>query len=302
MNGFRISVPASSANLGPGFDCLALAVNLHLELQVEPIDESLEIRNSGEGADILPRDPENRLYQAIERALQIYGRAVPGLRLTVRNRIPIGSGLGSSSAALIAGLMAGGALASQEPDPGLILEQARELEGHADNAAASLFGGLVAVEAGQGEISWLQLPLASLKLVLVVPAAGHSTREMRDVLPDTVDHAAASRSLSRIPFLLEGLRTGDLEMLSRASKDELHEPHRLLQIGGAAQARLAGLAAGAAAVVLSGAGPGLLAFVGEEGEAVGEAMRVAFQGAGVKSRAFHLRPATAGARVTRLDA
>lgn len=302
MNGVRVTVPASSANLGPGFDCLALALDLHLELVARPIGDDLVIEIAGEGAGQLPHDGNNLIYQALRAVYQEEGSQAPGLRLTVANQIPVKSGLGSSSAALVAGALAAFGLLSVDPEPGFVLQLARRLEGHADNAAASLLGGLVAIGPAQGQIEWLKLPMEPAKLVVVLPQVELSTRAMRDALPTAVEHASATRNLARVPFLIEALRRGDLSLLGRAARDEIHEPHRLGLIPGADEARQAGLAAGAAAVVLSGAGPALMAFVDDELiDEVARAMQSAFEAAGVSARVLHLRPEFRGATVSMLD-
>lgn len=302
MNGVRVTVPASSANLGPGFDCLALALDLHLGLVARPIGDDLVIEIAGEGAGQLPHDETNLIFQALRAVYHEHGRQASGLHLTVANQIPVKSGLGSSSAALVAGALAAFGLLSVDPEPGFVLQLARRLEGHADNAAASLLGGLVAVGPAEGQIDWLTLPLEPVKLVVVLPEVELSTRAMRGVLPATVEHAAATRNVARVPFLLEALRRGDLSLLGRAAPDELHEPHRLSRIPGAAKARQAGLAAGAAAVVLSGAGPALMAFVDDELiDEVARAMQSTFEAVGVSARVLHLRPEFRGATLSMLD-
>lgn len=298
MSLFSVQVPASSANLGPGFDSLGLALNLYLELTVSTSEGGLEISISGEGADTLPRDSRNLIYRGLQQSFQALHREPPGLNLRVRNSIPIQSGLGSSSAALVAGLVAGIVLTSGELDGGLILRTAHALEGHIDNAAASFFGGLVALAVEDEEVSWLQLPVAPLDLIAVLPEVDLPTEEMRSILPKRVSLASAAANLARIPFLLDGLARGDLSSLAHASRDELHQPYRLGIIPGADQAREAGIVAGAAAVVLSGAGPSLLAFVDQNGEAVARSMQDEFKRAGASSRAFHLRPDRKGVVVS----
>lgn len=300
MKGVRVRVPGSTANLGPGFDCLGLAVGIYLEIYVEVRPAGLEIQVSGTGRGRIPQDDDNLILRAIRQAWSQLGHRAPGLRLRATNGIPLASGLGSSSAAVVAGLLAGMHLAGADSDPALVLSLADGMEGHIDNAAASLLGGLVAVAEGDGQPVWQRYPVAELALTAVIPRVEALTVEMRAVLPEVVPHGAASRNLSRIPFLLEALRTGDLKRLSSATRDELHEPYRLPGITGAAQAKGAGLEAGAAAVVLSGAGPALLAIGGDRPQ-VGQAMRSAFEVAGVPATVLELEPDTAGAHVSRID-
>ena len=282
MKSIRIRVPASVANLGPGFDTLALALDLHNELTVEVIDADLDFEVEGEGKGQLPTDASNLIAQAAYRLFQTVGTRPPGMRIRSNNHIPLGSGLGSSAAAIVAGLMAADAIA----ESGM---------GHADNAAAVLFGGLTIVGQASGSLMTTKIPIAPMRLAVVTPEIEMPTERMRDALPQEVPLRDAALNLGRMALMLEALRHGDFELLSRASEDCLHEPYRIPLIPGCSEARLAGLEAGAAAITLAGAGPGLIAFAPDRHEAIAEAMANVYSSYDYPVRKFVLNPEPQGA-------
>jgi homoserine kinase len=260
----RVRVPASASNLGPGFDCLGLALDLQLEVEAELVPRGLEIELEGEGAAQLPRDATNLVHACARRVLRRAGCEPVGLRLRLRNPIPLGRGLGSSAAATVAGLIAGSLLARpSEPDRAQVLELATEIEGHPDNAAPALFGGLVAgcVDAGRVFTVGFSFP-ADLEVLLVVPEIEVATEHARKVLPRQVPLEDAVFGLQRLALLLGALASRDGEHLRVAMQDRLHEPVRLGLVPGLAEAldalRTDRAAFGAA---LSGSGPTLVGFV-----------------------------------------
>lgn len=283
MTQLKISVPASAANLGPGFDSLALALGVRNTLEVSTSASGLQIHIQGEGRESLPTDAGNLIARAIWKIFRLADRPAPGLELHAHNQIPIAAGLGSSAAAIIAGLAAGGALTGLSPTRGQLLQLAAEMEGHPDNAAAALFGGLNLVIAdAQGYLA-RQLPLGVSQVILVSPAVELSTAEMRRALPHNVPLQDAVFNLGRTGLLLEALRTGDLQLLRSAMQDRLHQPYRARFIPGFEAACQAALEAGAAGVALSGAGPSLLAFAAAGETDVGEAMQQAFRQHGLEA-------------------
>ena len=295
MKSFRVLVPASAANLGPGFDSLAVALDLHNELEVQVADDGFAMTVEGEGSDRLPVDASNLIIRAAYRLFRTVGASPPALRLHSRNRIPLGSGLGSSAAAVVAGLVAADAIAESDFDRKQLLEIAGELEGHADNAAAALYGGLIVVGRTSSGLETAQIPISEMSFAVVVPIIKLSTRGMRKALPRNVTLKDASLNLGRMGLLLDGLRRGDFELLARATEDRLHERYRSPQIPGFAKARAAGLEAGAAAITLAGAGPGMMAFAPDHHQAIASAMVDAFERSGVKARDFVLRTELQGA-------
>src|SRR4051794_29263769 len=245
----RVKAPATSANLGPGFDCAGAAFELWNELVVEEAD-ALEVEVAGEGVDEAPRDESHlglRAFALVE--------PVAGKRFSFRNRIPFARGLGSSSATIALGLAAAARWQGREPDPEELLPLAMELEPHADNLAPCLLGG--AVLAWEDDGRWQARRIAAalaLAALAVAPQQRVETAAARAALPAELSHADASFSAGRAALLGAALASGDRELLRAAFHDKLHEPYR------AANAPL--LRAihgdppmGAAGVTLSGSGP-----------------------------------------------
>jgi homoserine kinase len=239
----RARAPASSANLGPGFDTLAIALDRYVEVEVEPASR-LIVRSEGEGAG-LSDDPS---HLAARVAIDVAG--TDRLAITVRSQIPIARGLGSSAALAVAAAAAAGA-----KDP---LAVAAQMDGHPDNAAASMVGGLVAAARVKGGVHAVRLALdVSLAFVAIVPDVPLSTARARQALPLTVSRDSAAFNLSRMALLIAGLADSRV-LINEAMEDRLHQDYRS-PLFPAAPKLLAGMAEGGAlAVCWSGAGPTLL--------------------------------------------
>lgn len=296
----HVTVPASTANLGPGFDSLALALGLYNDVEVMAVGGSaVTVTTSGEGAGELPADGSNALAQAVHAVYQAVGAERPGLRITCRNSIPVASGLGSSAAAIVAGLAAGNALLGDVLSTDDLLRMAAEAEGHADNASACLLGGLTIASAGECGLLVRRVPFAPLQVVVVLPEVRTSTHEQRAALPPAVPLADAATNIGRAALVVEALRAGDLDLLAEALCDRLHVPHRQHTIPGFEAVVAAGRAAGAAAITISGAGPSLVAFAIANHDAIAAAMVDAFrQAGGVAARRWVLPAVSEGVRVT----
>ncbi|MGH2606431.1 MAG: homoserine kinase, partial [Anaerolineales bacterium] len=264
---------------------LALALDSILEVTLSLEGEGLEVEVEGEGANLLPRGEDNLIVRAVRRLFGTAGFDPRGLRLRCLSAIPIASGLGSSAAAVIAGLTAANSLLGGKLTPQEILAHAADLEGHADNAAAALIGGLAVVTSHAGRWTARRLPIAEMKVAVAIPNVPVTTADMRRLLPAQVPLADATSNLAHLALALEGFRLGDYDLLAVALHDRLHEPYRTRHIPGFEQVRRAGLAAGAAAVVLAGAGPSLLAFAPGRHEEIAEAMASAFRDSSISSRA-----------------
>jgi homoserine kinase len=300
---FLIRVPATTANLGPGFDCLGLALDLWNEVEVSENGHELSIELTGDCADRPPLNADNAIYQALCRYASRHQRELPaGLTLKCTNRIPFGSGLGSSSAAVVAGILAAAAILQLPQDTEDQLDCATQLEGHPDNVAPCLYGGLVASAKMDDKVLALRLTVADFALVIVHPFFTFPTRVARAALPKQVPHADAVFNASRVIFEAEALRSGDPHLLRAALQDRLHEPYRLPLIPGASQAIAAAQTAGAISTVLSGAGPSLLAFCPDPSAApaIAEAIQTAFAQAGLKSEVFFPTISQNGAYCTNL--
>ncbi len=298
----RVRVPATTANLGPGFDALGLALDLWNETTWTPTEDGrIQVTLSGEGTDALSTDETNPIVAV---ALSLYARAgIPcrGFRVHCINRIPLGSGLGSSSAALLSGLLGANALLGEAFSREEILRIAIEMEGHPDNVAPAMLGGLVVSILHDGRVVSIKLPArahrAPVRATVVLPDLDFPTEYARSILPRTVDRQDAIFNISRSVLVVEALRTGDLDLLGKAMSDRIHQPYRLPLIPGATAAMEAARRAGAAAVALSGAGPSLIAFSAGWSPEIGEAMRREFARAGLQARVFHLRVSERGATV-----
>ena len=298
MNYIRVKVPATTANLGPGFDALGLALDLWNEAEFTPGEKDWTVEVTGEGAGILPTDSTNLIARAARLLFERAGKPAPaGLRIRCTNRIPLGSGLGSSAAAAVAGLVGANALLDEPLDVIEILRLAAELEGHPDNAAPAILGGLV-VAATQGkDVIARKIEIPVLSVIVVVPEFNLPTHAAREALPRQVALADAVFNLGRTALVVEALRSGDLALLGQAMQDRLHQPYRLKLIPGAEAALAAARQAGAAAAALSGAGPGVVAFGRGALEPISQAMRAAFGAAGLSARAWSLSVSSQGAQV-----
>ena len=286
---FHVRVPATTANLGPGFDCLGLALELWNEVEVTATGDRLQITIEGEGQPVLPTNQTNAVYQAMEVYAHRHSKTLPaGIRIRCQNNIPLGSGLGSSSAAVVAGILCAAALLKIPENKEDQLDCATQIEGHPDNVAACLLGGLIASLVDKQHVISRRIPITPFPLVIVTPATHFPTNQARAALPVDVPHKDAVFNLSRVVFLTEALRTGDFDLLALAMQDQLHQPYRIPLIPGAAAAISAAKNAGAVAVVISGAGPSLLAILRKPSElqSVAACMVDAFKQAGLSARVF----------------
>ncbi len=267
----RVRVPASTSNVGTGFDCLGIALDLFLDVRVHvesgvPIEPRLAVR--GPAAAAWPEASSNRLVHAFDVAAARLGLPAGSPRFEVETEIPVSRGLGSSGAATAAGLLLASALASPAPDPEWLLALGIELEGHPDNVTASLFGGCtLCVPSGAQDLGPQRIAIElhpDLAFALAWPEAPMETARARDVLPSEVPFAHAVENARRLPLLLEGLRTARVDLLRAGSQDCLHEIHRLPLVPGGKAALIAARAEGAHVAVLSGSGSALFAVASHE--------------------------------------
>ena len=281
----HVRVPATSANLGPGFDALGLALALHNDVIAEE-GQGVTVRIEGEGADRLPRDGNNVVARGVRLAYETAGRPFNGCALTCVNRIPTARGLGSSAAAWVGGLLAGNALAGAPLSKETLLALAARAEGHPDNVAAAIFGGLtVSCGTSEGVIA-VALPVPpSLVWVVLVPEVTSSTAEARALLPQSVPRVDAVFNVQRVALLLASLQTARPAPLATALDDRLHQPYRLKLFPWLPEVAAAAREAGALGCVLSGAGPSLLAVVAGDGSPVARAMETTLRKAGVSGSA-----------------
>jgi homoserine kinase len=253
-------VPASSANLGPGFDTFGLALTLRDELIATEIPSGLEIEVAGEGADSVPRGPEHLVVRAMEAAFAHVGARPTGIRLTCTNAIPHARGLGSSSAAIVGGLALGGHLVGQPLDERDLFVLATQLEGHPDNVAAAIHGGFTIAWIEPTGPQLLRLD-AQLPITVLVPPSPVSTDMARRLLPARVPHADAASNAGRAALLVAALQ-GHPEFLMAATEDVLHQPYRAEAMPQSYEL-VQELRAVDIPAVISGAGPTVLAFARE---------------------------------------
>ncbi|MEU4965823.1 homoserine kinase [Streptomyces smyrnaeus] len=265
----RVRVPATSANLGPGFDALGLALGIYDDVVVRVADSGLHIDIAGEGAETLPRDENHLLIRSLRTTFELLGGQPRGLEVVCANRIPHGRGLGSSSAAICAGVMAARAVTTggeARLDDTALLELATEIEGHPDNVAACLLGGFTLAWTDGGAARALRMePAASLVPVVFVPAKPLLTQTARGLLPRSVPHVDAAFNAGRAALLVEAL-TRRPELLLAATEDRLHQEYRAPAMTESAEL-VGGLRAEGVPAVISGAGPTVLALAADDGEA-----------------------------------
>ena len=300
-------VPATSANLGPGFDALGLALDLfnHLTLSTGPADA---LSATGEGAAELAHCSTTIAHDAAHRVLRALDCDVAGVQLQMHNAIPLARGLGSSSAAIVGGLLAANAWAQgahgKSLSPRQLLQLATQIEGHPDNVAPALMGGLVAAACEQtGEnlsVAAVRVPIETWPQFAVwIPDAQLSTSQARGVLPEFVSRADAIYNLSRSALLVAALATGDFEALREALKDKLHQNQRAPLVPGFEAIVGAAKNAGALGATLSGAGPTILAWIApdENAEFARASMEASAHRAGIEGRALCLGASENGAMV-----
>jgi homoserine kinase len=289
----KIGVPATTANLGPGFDCLALTLDLWNEAEIEPAAD-FRVEVTGEGSTQLPTNETNLVIRAYIRCLESQGLTRPGgLHICMTNRIPIGSGLGSSASAVVMGILAANNLHELRMGMDEMIRLAAAMEGHADNASAAMLGGLVVLAQDEAVI-YQRYEIPPIQTVVLVPDFRFSTQEARAALPATISYQDAVFNLGRVPLVVQAIREGDRNLLFRMMQDRLHEPYRVKLIPGAAEA-LAEARRNGVAAALSGAGPGVIVFFSAEDDALVNSMEGCFIHAGLEVRVLRVATCLQGA-------
>ena len=296
MNKIIIKVPATSANLGPGFDALGLALNIWNVTEITEAG-SFSLHIEGEGSKRLAHNNKNLIYRSAEKVYETVTREIPALSIRCVNQIPLASGLGSSAAAILTGILGANALLGSVLSKEEILSLATEIEGHPDNIAPALCGGLVVSTIEDGKVIARQLPIMPFHITVVLPEFNFTTKQARAVLPKQVPLKDAIHNISHAVLVTAAFRTGDIVLLGQAMSDTLHQPYRLPLIPGALAAMEAGKEAGASAVALSGAGPSLIAFSAEDDGGIGLAIKQGFESAGLSAQVFELGVNQEGAKV-----
>ncbi len=280
---FSIRVPASTANLGAGFDCIGLALKLYLTVSARIVPEAsvaCRVRFSGEGSDgALPTNEENLIIRSMRFTAEREGLSLPPLELDVNNELPLARGLGSSATAIVAGITLASVVCDRELSAETVLRYAVEMEGHADNVAAAYLGGLVVscVKPDGNVLAVKRSWPSELTVVVVSPEAFLRTAETRSVLPVNVPREAAVFNLQRVALFVAALEAGAYDLLWDAMQDRLHQTHRQALVPGLAEALATPPQPGLVGIALSGSGPSVVALArdrtGEIGEAIAENFR-----------------------------
>ncbi len=296
LSSVTVRAPATTANLGPGFDCLGMALDIWNVVRVRVGPAAFEVR--GEGAGELESGPGNLVYESFRMAFAEAGRAAPEVGIVCDNGIPVARGLGSSSAAVVAGLAAGNELMGRPIGRERLLHLASDMEGHADNAAAALLGGcrVVARDGGRLVTGAVAAP-DGLEAVLFIPDAPMPTEEARALLPGVVSAEDAVYNIGRVGLLVAAFSSGDLSHLETATQDRLHQPYRDMIFPAMKNIFRSAMDAGALGVFLSGAGSTVLALTRGREVTIGYEMADAAAKSGVEGVVKVTRPSLQGVQV-----
>ena len=290
-------VPATTANLGPGFDCMGAALDLHLTVTLHR-DSTASVQARGEGAGDVPSDESNLVYRSAAVFYERTGAPAPPLRVRCVNRIPLRRGLGSSAAAIVGGFGAANALEGSPLTSEQVFEACAEIEGHPDNVAPAVFGGFQIVARDGGEFARGTIKAKrGLKAVVFIPAHEVVTKEARAVLPEMVARDDAVYNVSHASLLALALTQGRWDLLETATRDRLHQPYRAPLVPGVEGLFQAALDAGAHGVFLSGSGPSVLALVSDDPAPVVRALASAANRAGTPGACVVARIGAPGARI-----
>ncbi|MEM6447232.1 MAG: homoserine kinase [Cyanobacteria bacterium J06642_2] len=297
MTAVEVIVPATTANIGPGFDCLGAALSLHNRFWFRPTDTDLNIRFRG--SETVGFGKDNLVYRAFTRAFELFDKPVPSVDIEIELAVPMSRGLGSSATAIVGGLLGANAMGELNLSAERLLQLAIAIEGHPDNVVPALKGGCqLSVLGDRGR--WIFCPIDwhdSIDIVLAVPDFKLATETAREVMPEAISIPDAVFTQAHLGLLLRALETGNSDWLAEALHDRIHQPYRIKLIAGFNAVQAAAVAAGAYGTAISGAGPTILALCGVgECAAVGEAMVRAWQQLDVKAEAKLLDLDRQGAR------
>lgn len=269
----KVQVPATSANMGPGFDCLGVALKLYNYIYAEITDSGLQIDINDASASSLPRDERNLVYRSIKTVFELCGMHVPGLHLILENNIPVTRGLGSSSAGIVGGLTVGNILTGNHLSRSDIIETAARLEGHADNVTPAVTGGFTVNICTKRQVRYMRHPLSdNLRFAAIVPDFRLATKKARSVLPNYVPHRDAVYNAARSAMLTACMLSGDCTNMRTAMGDRLHQSYRKRLIPNMDEIFRLCYRNGAHGVYLSGAGPTIMAVIDKSNKSFNSAM------------------------------
>ena len=294
----QVKVPASTANLGPGFDTIGMAFQLYTTIRMKVADQPQVILH-GQELEGLPTDTSNLVYRMAELIFSKAKMEMPPLCIEMKSDIPLTRGLGSSAAAIVGGLAAANYLAGDPFTKEEIFFMATELEGHPDNVGASLFGGIVIAVMEKDRVPYIKVvPQPDLKALAVIPDFMLSTEKARGVLPEMYSRKDAVHSLSHASLLAAALATGQYEMLADAMKDRLHQPYRMELVPGMATLLEQAQNFGALGTALSGAGPTVISLLKGEEEELTRFFVDTLSEHGITAQTMSLKPDSIGVQIS----
>jgi len=296
----KVQVPASTANMGPGFDILGLALNLYNTIEVELLSgDKVQITYSGEGSDVIPCDQSNLVYKAIQSVFEQTKQSMPGISINIKNEIPLMGGLGSSSSAIVSGIVAGNALCEKKLSEKELLQLAVKLDGHPDNVTPALFGGFTfsyLEEDGSSDVIQLKFP-NDIGIIAVSPQFYVSTSDARKVMPKQYLTKTVINNATQLFRFVKALETKDFSHLRMLLDDQIHQPYRFPLVPGLKKASEVAYEKGAVGSFISGSGPTLIALAVEQPDIIAEEMVAVFEAEGLVARIRYLQPDFAGARL-----
>jgi len=299
----KLRVPASTSNLGPGFDCFGLALKLYLTVEATAVPDAAEpcivVNTGAKENEALPRNASNLIYRAMAFATQREGLTLPPVELRVHNEIPLASGLGSSAAAIVAGIKLGSLITGHKIPDQTILNYATEFEGHPDNVAASLYGGFLASCTCLDDtvVSAKFVWPAQVRIVVVSPHSQLPTHVARAALPRTVSRQDAVHNLQRSALFISAIAQQRYDILWEAMRDRLHQPQRESLVPGLHEALALPRMQGLLGIALSGAGPSIVALVDDHDAEIGAQVASCFEGRGIEATTRVLEVDNEGCRV-----
>ena len=256
-----VKVPASTANLGPGFDTLGMALSLYAWLEMKPAEQTT-FHLHGDHLTGLPTDKSNLLYEVAQMVFNEAGVIVPELEISMYSEIPLTRGLGSSASAIVGALAAANALIGSPLSDSKLMDMATSLEKHPDNVGASLFGGIITAAWDGSHADYIRIePHQDLQTLVIVPDFELSTSKARNVIPQQFDKSDVVHNISRSSLLVAALASGRLDMIQKAMSDRIHQPYRASLVPGMAEILEHAVGHGALGAALSGAGPTVLTLV-----------------------------------------
>lgn len=294
-----IKVPATSANMGPGFDCLGIALDIWNKVSVMDSDDSeSRVLVIGNGESELSYGTDNLVFQGFSRLFNVIGRQIPNVIIECENKIPLSRGMGSSSAALVGGLYAANTYAERPLNDSELLKLAADMEGHPDNVSPALLGGMQIGIYDDGALVTAGVPIPeNLSAVLFVPNVPMPTKEARDILKSHVDRSDAVYNIGRAAMMVQAMITGRLDYLRYATQDKLHQPDRQKVFFPMNNIIRAAMACGALGAFLSGSGSTILAFCTERQYTIGYEMADAGVKSGLDGEVIITRPTYLGAHI-----